>query len=456
MLGGGNFQFYNKILPGSYINFVSLTRASVDMSERGYVAMAYPLGWGEENKIMVIDKASFEKNSLELLGYPYDHYMLFPFREIFKNAKEIIFMNLLKGGTAATNKYATAKYKGSRGNNISIKIVTNTTESSKFDVMTLVDGIVVDTKEKVTKTELQGYENKFVTFKRTIDQELQVTTGEYLGGGTDGDRIGVTEHQTFLNSIESEYFNILICTSQDSSIKKLYSQYTKRMRNEVGAKFQTVIETESANFEGVVNLDNYAISENLSMSLNLGVDTNSVAQTAALIYWVGGALAGCAVNASITNKLYDGELLEKDITLNNNQKTLESKLKSGALVLHRVGKQIKVLSDINSFVEYTPEKNKNFSKNQVIRLLDQVAVDIANLFNKKYLGEFPNDEAGRVDLWKDISLHHENLQQIRAIENFKDTDIKVMKGQEKDELIVTDSITPVVVMEKLYMQVVVK
>ena len=38
MLGGGNFIFTNKVLPGTYINFESKSKASVDMAERGYVA----------------------------------------------------------------------------------------------------------------------------------------------------------------------------------------------------------------------------------------------------------------------------------------------------------------------------------------------------------------------------------------------------------------------------------
>lgn len=34
--GGGNFLLMNKVIPGAYINFVSASRASVNMGDRGY------------------------------------------------------------------------------------------------------------------------------------------------------------------------------------------------------------------------------------------------------------------------------------------------------------------------------------------------------------------------------------------------------------------------------------
>lgn len=44
-----------------------------------------------------------------------------------------------------------------------------------------------------------------------------------------------------------------------------------------------------------------------------------------------------------------------------------------------------------------------------------LANDIAVLFNTKYLGVVPNDNAGRVSLWSDIVKHHEELQEIRTM-----------------------------------------
>ncbi len=64
-----------------------------------------------------------------------------------------------------------------------------------------------------------------------------------------------------------------------------------------------------------------------------------------------------------------------------------------------------------------------------------------------------NDNAGRVSLWSDIVKHHETLQNIRAIENFNSSDILVTRGDSKKSVVVTDNITIVNTMAKLYMSV---
>ena len=107
----------------------------------------------------------------------------------------------------------------------------------------------------------------------------------------------------------------------------------------------------------------------------------------------------------------------------------------------------------NSFISITDEKSSDFSSNQTIRVLDQIANDIAVLFGKKYLGKVPNDAAGRISLWNDIVKHHTELQDIRAIENFSGENVTVEKGDTKKSVVVTDYVTPVNAMEQLYMTV---
>ena len=49
--------------------------------------------------------------------------------------------------------------------------------------------------------------------------------------------------------------------------------------------------------------------------------------------------------------------------------------------------------------------------------------------------------------------HHEQLQEIRAIENFSDADVKVEQGGTKKSVVVTDAVTIVNAMGRLYMTV---
>ena len=94
-----------------------------------------------------------------------------------------------------------------------------------------------------------------------------------------------------------------------------------------------------------------------------------------------------------------------------------------------------------------------FKDNQTIRVIDQIGNDIAVLFQTKYLGVVPNDAAGRVSLWSDIVKHHERLQEMRAIEDFSDADVTVEQGDTKKSVVVTDLVTVVNAMSRLYMTV---
>lgn len=90
---------------------------------------------------------------------------------------------------------------------------------------------------------------------------------------------------------------------------------------------------------------------------------------------------------------------------------------------------------------------------KTIRVIDQIANDIATLFNTKYLGVVSNDASGRISLWADIVKHHEQLQEIRAIENFSDKDVTVEQGDSKKAVVVSDLVTVVNAMAQLYMTV---
>ena len=115
-----------------------------------------------------------------------------------------------------------------------------------------------------------------------------------------------------------------------------------------------------------------------------------------------------------------------------------------------------MLEDINSLTTVTEDKGEDFKSNQTIRVIDQIANDIAKLFNTKYLGKIPNDESGRVSLWGDIVAHHRELEALRAIEHFDSSLLTVAKGNNKKSVVVNDVVTVINSMAQLYMTVVIQ
>jgi len=289
-LGGGTFLTQNKILPGSYINFISAAKASAALADRGYAAMGLEMDWGIENEVFSVTNGDFQKESLKMFGYDYSSDKLKGLRDLFLNLKTLYAYRLNGGGAKAANTFATAKYSGIRGNALKVVIQVNTDDEAAFDVSLYIDDTTLLDKQTV-KSAAELKDNDYVIWK--TGATLAATAGEALTGGTNGTVNGAA-HQAFLDKAEAYSFNILGCLSTEESVKGLYSAYTKRMRDEVGAKFQLVVHNEPYDYEGVINIKNNVVNET-------GFPVSS------LVYWTTGAEASCNVNASLLNKKYDGE-----------------------------------------------------------------------------------------------------------------------------------------------------
>lgn len=350
MFGGGIFEAQNKILPGSYINFVSKASVKSNLGSRGFLGIALPIGTAEsKGKVITVTKDNFARDAKELFGVEYSDAKLLPLREAFKNASTIY---------------------------------------------------VVDT----------GAEEG--------EPDSQITTDQI---------------KTLFEQYE---MNVIVAYTDDDETRTAYIDMVKNFRDN-GKKVQLVVyNATKPDHEGVINVTTAAEGD----------------AAYALTAWVGGAEAGCGVNESCTNKTYDGELT---VTLNKSQADLERAIQGGEFVFHSVYGEVRTLKDINSLTTFTEEKGEDFKDNQTIRVIDQIANDIAKLFNNFFIGKIPNDDAGRLSLWGRIEKHHRELETIRAIENFDSALLTVNKGETKQSVVVTDAVTPVNAMDQLYMTVVV-
>lgn len=428
-LGGGTFVTQNKTIPGAYINFVTTATGATVFGERGVVALGDSFNWGY-NDIFEVTAEDFYKNSMALFGYDALDGKMIGIRDVFKNAKKI-YVGRINGNNAkkASCTFGEAKYTGTRGNDIKIAVYSDPDDSSYKNVYTYVGTTIVDTQRVKSMVELRN--NNFVVWKS--DATLTNTASMPMTGGTNGATTGQAV-QSFLDDISGYSFNAITVISDNESINQLVAEYTKRMRNTIGKKFQSIVHNYFADYEGVINIDPYAVSE----------------EDYLVAYWVAGAVAGCEINESLTNKVYDGEI---EIDSLYTQSQLENKIKSGEFVFHRVGDKIRVLKDINSFVSVTTEKGKMFQNNQTVRICDQIASDVAVLFEEYYMGKVPNDTSGRNSLWSDLVKYHEKLVNIRALDEFDEEAISVEMGESKNSVVIYEKICPVNSMEQLYMKV---
>lgn len=241
-------------------------------------------------------------------------------------------------------------------------------------------------------------------------------------------------------AFEAYDFNILCAYTDEAEDVAAYITQIKSWRDDMGKKCQLVVYgQEKPNHEGIINVVSTVADEG--------------AEPYALVAWVAGAEAGANVNESCTNMLYDGEY---EVVTDKRQSELEQCIKDGEIAFHLVYGEVRLLEDINSLTEVTADKGEDFKSNQTIRVVDQIANDIAKLFNTKYLGKIPNNKSGRVSLWSDIVKHHRQLEDIQAIEDFDSSLLTVEQGDTKKAVVINDVITVTNAMAQLYMTVVVQ
>jgi len=426
-LGAGGFTGQSKALPGAYINFVSLSRAGDALADRGAVAFAFEGDWQAEGEVFAVSSGEFIKKAVGIFGYDYSRDEVRWVREIFRNAETLYAYRLGNGGVKASCAFGTAKYAGTRGNDLTVVISEDGGRFGFYNVTTLLGGVKADEQTVTGASEL--IDNGYVDWNGGAT--LTATAGTHFTGGANGE-VNFSDYQAFLEKISSYPVNVVGVCSEDRAVNAMFAEYAKNMREKVGVKLQCVVHNYAADYEGVINVKNPVIGGN----------------AASLVYWVAGLAAGSAVNKSALNKVYDGEY---EVFADYTQSALESAIADGEFALHKVGGELRVLADINSLVTVSDEKGEAFRDNQTIRVIDQIAGDIAALFNKKYLGNVANDESGRISLWADIVKHHERLAKIRAIENFSDSDVEVTRGDDKRSVVVNDKITVVNAMAQVYM-----
>lgn len=436
-LGGGIFTDQNKVLPGAYMNFVSNGVNNPTLAERGVgVIITDEIGWGSQ--IIELTTETVQTSSLKLIGREYTesekngnqvNWVMPAVRDFFKNGSKLYLCRSDSSLMYASNTFGSAKYSGILGNEIKTVIYKNTDDATKYDVLTYFRENLVDTQTVATAKEL--IDNDYVHWN--IGATLTATAGLSMTGGKNGTCNGNTI-QNLLSDLESYTFNTIGVCQDEESYDALLVAYVKRMREEVGKKIVAIVKKGECNYEAVVCQHN-------------DVDEDSYYSTA----WLIGAYAGCAINESLTNKKYDGEFTMGDT--DKSQTQLVDLMKRGYFVFHKVGDDVRVLSDINSFTTITPTKGEVFKENQTVRICDQIAIDTATIFNDIYLGKVPNDNAGRSSLWGDLVKLHEKYQNMRAIEDFNAKDIYVGEGETKRAVVVSEAVKPINAMEQLYMTI---
>ncbi|WP_270783620.1 phage tail sheath family protein [Enterococcus lactis] len=431
-MAGGTWTTQNKMRPGAYVNVKSTGNVNTSESTNGVMTLPLVLDFGPEGVVTEITASS----DLTQFGYDLASEKLLLLQEALKQAAKVLLYRVGSGAKATITEgplTVTALFGGTRGNDINVVSKANVNATGSFDVETFVTGRSVDLQTVKTCEELKA--NRVVTFAGEGDLTAFSVT---LEGGTNT-AATVNDYMTYFSKIQVFDFNTMALPVSDEAIKTAGAAFIKRMRDEEGKKSQLVLAGYNADHEAVINVKNGVILAN-------GTQLSAEQATA----WVAGAAASAGVATSLTYKKYDGAV---DVTQRFlNSEIIEALQKGEFLFTEKRGEAV-IEQDINSLHTFTTDKGKDFSKNRVLRVLDDIANNTKKTFEDNYIGKVNNDQDGREMFKADRITYFDALQAAGAITNFAADDVEVIAGEAKDSILMNVAVQPVDAMEKLYMTV---
>lgn len=437
-MAGGTFISQNKIRPGAYINFKSISKPSGKVGIRGISTIPIVLGWGPNDQLIEINSSDLSDGKiLDKLGYYGYENEIVSIKEALKNSYKCLVFRVDSNGQKATatidSLNIVAKYPGTVGNRLSVSI--KDVENDKFEVKTFLDTKVVDVQLASNIDELLG--NCWVDFAGS--GKLVANAGIKLTSGSNGTE-SIENYSRYIDIINNKYFNTMGVYTTNKDVKEKITTFIKQSREEKGKKIQCVINDFSeANYEGVISVDQGYKTKDTTVGVN------------GFVGYVTGLTSGASLNKSNTYTVIPGAV--EIINPKTDDEIKEGIRKGKFIITFRQDESVVVETDINTFTDFSSTKSRDFCKNRVIRTLDDINNSIKNMFEKTYLGKINNNEDGRTSFKSDIISYLKELNKLGAIEDFKNEDISISVGNEIDSVLVDIGIKPIDAMEKLYMTV---
>jgi hypothetical protein len=406
--------------------------------------------WGPTGQLITLYGEDLLNNkSLAKVGCTaYDTDESLPYRLALSGSYKALLYRADTGGTKATHVIlndvltVNAKYAGTTGNSLSVVITADKPSAGQYTVDILFKLIQRESFIVEALSDFRNIESEWVDFvvpESPASTDIPVTSGVQLSSGTNG-TVSETVYQNYFNAVDGEQWQCLAINTA-SDIGASVTNFIKLLRDTRGKKVQAVVYNyTTADYEGIISVDQGFTTEIDTVTVDL------------FPLYVASITAGANVDESNTARVVEAAL---SITNPVNEEDIEDAIKTGRFLLsYRQDGVVCVEKDINSLHTFTADKDYAFSKNRVIRCLDEIGNTTALVFNRNYSGKVDNNDVGR-NLYKtELISMMDNLQTLGAIKNFQGTsDITILQGESIDSVVVDMVVQPVDSMEKLYMTV---
>ena len=480
-MAAGTFLFENKLRPGCYVQIKGVPSANSNMSERGTVVVMMNADSG--GLVTEISANDILTGSSAAKGFPTSAFSDTKglLNYVYQYVNKIIICRLNNGGQKAyayligsedseDSLSARAKYSGLFGNSLSVAIVKEASGEGKFKgngwfIRTSVvnsDGGKEVVEEQNLKELASLKSNDYVDFLISGEPTLVAVASKDLTGGTNGEEGGQNLTKIFAQITDMQWNTAAYCGKDENA--SLFVSFIKNLRENLGKYRQGVVycgrAVATADYEGiispyqlfVVDDDDYEeISELYEKESPTADEKKEIALRRNMaVCYVASITAGADVNISNTYSAlpqnvtavvpspYEDEDVEDDLSKG---RLMFTKNSSGTLVVEK---------DINTLHTYTQTRTEPFSKNRVIRCLDELSNTKVKIWESMFIGKIDNNATGRNLFKTQIMKIMQNMQNIGALRDVGSADIVVEQGDSVDTVRSFESVRPVDAMERLY------
>ena len=409
------------------MRFVSRRQANLATGARGVVLLPMELSWGKSDSLIPITPQDFVAGKTgKQIGLLAGDPKIQVLREVLKNAKLCYVYKLNSDAVAAkvslpmSGVKAEAIYGGTYGNQLIVTSIQVGTSNVYF-VVTTLQGEEVDRQQISTVGEFVP--NAWIKLTGSESIPLEEFAGQALVGGTDGAAITDAAYLPFFDLSMRALWNTMAIPSTSITLPPTVLSMVKEMRDNEGKKVQAVVQNfPAANYEGIISVDQgYKIGD-------------EIVSVPSFVGYVAGLTAAAEVDQSNT---YSPIVGATEIVNPRTNLEIEAGLKSGKfLISQRQDLVVVVEKDINTLSDFPSDRSYAFSKNRVIRCLDDIAMQITLLFEKSYIGKVDNTDYGRTLFRGDIIGYLLTLQNLGSIQNFDPVaDLEVIPGNDIESVV---------------------
>jgi hypothetical protein len=274
---------------GAYFNFLAALQQAVSPGQSGRCVIVGTGSWGPVGTVVEVgSQALFDQTFGAGTGTLRDGVLAAfgGFDEVGGATTVLCYRAALPSAAAATATVnagdsspgitLTAKYKGTRGNNFSYVIQTNTVDSSKKDLLLFESGVLLESLEGIVNTNTAfaaavtaGSQYLAAATQGAGARAMQNVTSTPLAGGSDGSAITITEVSAALALLKGLNFNTIALSGiNDTAMQKAFVTWADAEVNARGLR--------SFAFIGGANDETYAAAKLRSIGSGSDVNANSI------------------------------------------------------------------------------------------------------------------------------------------------------------------------------------